>query len=209
MVPVRLGKVVALPHTDTCRTKRTITGENLPIPFMRIRSPSYAYTVDTQDTMQAIACPTNPITPKDPLLVTGDMINSFPNPTRLSACSSMSGVHALTLSPTMEVTSVPCVVMAVTPHATALETDAESVLYKIVTPYNPKGRHLSLKQADLLHLFILSMTSFMAPPLAIFLHLLICTFIPNNLDSAGIDLDYMDSFLVEEVTSGHMDCFER
>src|SRR5882724_10430622 len=117
----------------------------------------------------------------------------------------MSGDHVLMPSPVMEVISVPNVATAATPHATVLETKSKYILYKIVTPYYVKAWHLALQHADLLHLFLnlvhdLTYGSPIGnpPPLS---H----TFISNNLGSADIDPAYMDSFLVEEVTSGRMD----
>src|SRR5882724_3946462 len=117
----------------------------------------------------------------------------------------MSGDHVLMPSPVMEVISVPNVATAATPHATVLETKSKYILYKIVTPYYVMAWHLALQHADLLHLFpnLVHDLTYGSPignlpPLS---H----TFIPNNLGSANIDPAYMDSFLEEEVTSGHMD----
>src|SRR5882724_8919031 len=60
----------------------------------------------------------------------------------------------MTPSPIMEVTSSPCAVMAATPYSTAPETNAKSILYKIVTPYVLNAWLLALQHADLLHLFL-------------------------------------------------------
>jgi len=117
----------------------------------------------------------------------------------------MSGVLATTPSPTMEVTSAPCAVTAATPRAAAPEIEAKSVLYKIVTPYVPKAWLLTLQHADLLHLFPNLVHDLIYGTPIGDLPKLTHTFIPDNLGSANMDPDHMDSFLAEEVASGRMD----
>ena len=117
----------------------------------------------------------------------------------------MSGVHALTLSPTMEAIFAPYAVIAATPCAAALETNYSSVLYKIVTPYDVKAWHLALQHTDLLHLFLNLVHDLVHSTPISDLPSLSHMFIPNNLGSADIDPAYMDSFLVEEIASSRMD----
>jgi len=60
MCPIQLSLKEVVPlHTDTCHTKKTMTMEELLIPFMRIRNPYYACAVDMKDTTKATACPVN------------------------------------------------------------------------------------------------------------------------------------------------------
>ena len=97
------------------------------------------------------------------------------------------------------------VAMQATWHAIAPEIDPSSVLYKHVTPYHPNAWHLALQNTslfdsfpNLIHDLVHSVPIGNLPPLSY-------TFIPDNLASANINLVYMDNFLAEEVTSGHMD----
>jgi len=113
--------------------------------------------------------------------------------------------HVPTPLQIMETTSAPFAVTAVTRHASAPETDLDTILYKIVTPYVPKAWHLALQQADLLHLFPNLVHNLIYGSPISDLPLLTHTFIPNNLSSAILDLSYMNSFLEEEVASGCMD----
>jgi len=83
-------------------------------------------------------------------------------------------------SPVMEDISVPYVATTATPHAAVLETNPEYILYKNVTPYNPKAWHLALQHADLLHLFpnlVHNLTY--GSPIAILLHYHIPSFLIN------------------------------
>jgi len=86
-------KAVVLLHTDTCHMKKTMTKEELLIPFMRIRNPSYSCAVDTQETAQATACPVNQTTLSDPLLAIGNTTSSSPNPTKSSYIKHNLGLN--------------------------------------------------------------------------------------------------------------------
>src|SRR5882724_11401689 len=176
-----------------------------PIPFMKTRSPSYAYTVVPWDTMPTTALPHNPTTPNALFPVTGNLTNFFPSPTSSFASCTTYAEPAPTQPPTMAITPAPYVVMAPTWHATAPGTDIHHLLNKVVTPYNPKAWHIALLQVGLISSFLnlihdLTYDSPISDPPA-----LSYTFTPKSLSLADIDPAYMDTFLEEEVSSGCMD----
>src|SRR5882724_7873078 len=132
------------------------------------------------------------------------MLKLISKSTKSSASCSRYVDHVLTPSPATETISSPYVVMEATWHAAVPELEAGHMLYKIVTPYNPKSWQLALQQANLMHLFLNLVHDLThstpignLPP---FMH----TFIPNKL-SQLILTQYMNSFLAEEFASSDMD----
>jgi len=103
----------------------------------------------------------------------------------------------LTPSPTMEAISLHCVVTAATQHAVGPKIESGAVLYKVVTPYDPKAWHIALQEASPIYSFPNIIHDLTHDTPIGNLPLLTYTFLPNNLTSVDIDPDYMDSFLVD------------
>src|SRR5882724_10619328 len=174
-------------------------------PFAKPRNPSYACNAATPVTVLAIVLPRNPTSPNTPLPVTGSSTSSSPSQTSLSASCTMFVVLAPTQHPTTVITPAPYAAMAAIQHADAPGTDLSHLLYTNITPYNPHAWHLALIQAGLNNSFLNLVHDLTHGSPIGDLPLLTYTFTPKNLSSADIDPAYMDSFLVEEVSSGHMD----
>jgi len=107
---------------------------DIPTPFVKSRSLSFAYAGDTQGTMPETAPPHSPTAPNALFPATGNTTNSFPNPTSSYVSCTTYTVPVPTRPPIMATTPAPCAVTAPTWCATASGTDTHHLF---VQSHNP------------------------------------------------------------------------